>query len=224
MDKAKRKLLTKALFEAVGQALAREGFVFRATAHKFIRRHGGVTDQYHLACTNERSGYYVNPTVGVRIERVEEIFHQSSGFDPKYRGDTATMGAFVGELLNGDTLGCRFLLNSESDVHLVAQDLLRIFWQIAIPYFERWGSLEAVDAELNDDPTRPTLHRSLAWFRCSTGIIVAKLVGRPDYEQLAATYGDIMTRDNDGFYLKFFKELLKSLENVEAGSGLSPPH
>ena len=66
-----------------------------------------------------------------------------------------------------------------------------------------------------------TSHRGLAWFRCSTGIIVAKLVGRPDYEQLAAFYLDVMTRDNKGFYLKRFQPLLKSLESVEAGSGLA---
>ncbi len=36
----------------------------------------------------------------------------------------------------------------------------------------------------------------------------------------AASYTDVMTRDNKGFYLRRFEALLKSLENVVPGSGL----
>ena len=90
-----------------------------------------------------------------------------------------------------------------------------IFLEVAVPYFERWASLEAIDIELNEDPTKRTVHKALAWFRCSTGIIVAKLVGRTDFDRLAASYLDIMREDNKGFYLKRFEVLLKSLETVE---------
>ncbi|MGO9108783.1 MAG: hypothetical protein ACLP9L_06080 [Thermoguttaceae bacterium] len=50
---------------------------------------------------------------------------------------------------------------------------------------------------------------------------MARLLGRPDYEQLAAFYTDVMTRDNKGFYLWRFQALLKSLQGVEPGRGLS---
>ena len=57
--------------------------------------------------------------------------------------------------------------------------------------------------------------RGVAWFRCSTGLIVAKLLGAPGYETLASFYVDVMKRDNKGFYLKYFKSLLTSLEDVK---------
>ena len=81
--------------------------------------------------------------------------------------------------------------------------------------------MQAIDAELNDDPSKKTPHRSLAWFRCSTGIIVARLVGRADYEKLAEFYTEVMTQDNKGFYLTRFQNLLRSLESAEPGGGLA---
>lgn len=48
---------------------------------------------------------------------------------------------------------------------------------------------------------------------------MARLLGRPNYQELAAFYVDVMTRDNKGFYLKRFQALLKSLDAVEPGSG-----
>jgi hypothetical protein len=168
-----------------------------------------------------KPGYRIQPGVAVRIERVEEIFHQTSGFELKYQKDTPTMGTRVGSLLSGSSGACEFLLGSASEIASVTEKLVDVFRKIAVPYFEHWGSLAAIDIELNDKPNERTRHRALAWFRCSTGIIVAKLVNRPEYEQLAAFYADVMTQDNKGFYLSRFQSLLKLLESIEAGGDLA---
>jgi hypothetical protein len=101
----------------------------------------------------------------------------------------------------------------------VSAKLLEVFQRIAQLYFERWSSLRAIDAELNTNPTAPTKLRPLTWQRCSTGIIVARLVGRPNYEQLATVYTSEM-KDRDRFYLKYFLPLLDSLQTVEPWSGV----
>ncbi|GGA39973.1 hypothetical protein GCM10010981_31540 [Dyella nitratireducens] len=53
-----------------------------------------------------------------------------------------------------------------------------------------------------------------AWFRCSTGIIVAKLVERPNYEDLVSFHTGMMTKDNKGFYMKRFEALANSLKTL----------
>jgi hypothetical protein len=213
--------LKTSLFKSLHPELTKHGFSLKAAKDRFIRRRGGVTDLFQLVCLDANPGYRIQPNTGVRIDRIEELFHQTSGFEPKYRKDTATMGGSVGVLLNGDSRSCEFMLESECKVTSVAEKIMSVFRDFALPYFERWGSLQAIDTELNHDPTEGTPHRALAWFRCSTGIIVARLLGRPDYDQLAAFYTNIMTDDNKGFYLKRFVELLRSLETVEPGCGLS---
>lgn len=212
--------LKAALFESVRQQLVEDGFVLVPARETFIRRRDGITDHFQLVCKDARPGYRIQPNVGVRIDRVEELFHQTSGFERRYQETTSTMGAPAGSLLGGGPRACEFILDSESEISPVSERIMGVFRGVALPYVEHWSSLPAIDAELNDKPGERSPHRSLATFRCSTGIIVAKLVGRPDYEQLAAFYADVMARDNKGFYFKPFQALLKSLETVIAGSGL----
>ena len=214
--------LKRSLFESLRPDLAKHGFSLDAARDRFVRKRGGVTDLFQLVCLDGKPGYRIQPNTGVRIERVEEIFHQTSGFERKYQKGTPTVGAPVGALLSGtDPRACEFSLESGSEVVSVSEKLVGVFREFALSYFEHWGSLRAVDAELNDKPAERTVQRALAWFRCSTGIIVARLLNRPGYEQLAAFYTDVMARDNNGFYLKRFQSLLKSLESVEPGCGLS---
>jgi hypothetical protein len=218
--------LKVALLEALQQQVAGEGFKLDMKMSSLTRRRGGVRDSFMVQVKTlgapKPGGLHAEPEVGVRIDRVEDIFHLTSGFEPKYQGGTSTMGAPVAVTLGKDRLAYRFQLESYAEVYSVADQLLRVLQEAALPYFERWGSLAAIDAELNNDPGKRSVHRGLAWFRCSTGIIVARLVGRPYYDELAVIYTDVMTRDNNGFYLKRFIPLLKSLEAIESGSGLAP--
>jgi len=204
-----------ALFESLRRELAGDGFELNALRDKFVRRHDAISDSFQLACKDAKPGYRIQPNVGVRIDRVEEIFHRTSGFDRGFQDNTSTMGAPVGALVGANARDCEFLLESESEVPDVTGKLVKVFRDIALPYYEKWKSLKAVDADLNADPTRRTPHRGLAWFRCSTGLIVAKLVGRPDYESLADIYTEIMTKDNKGFYLKRFQALRQNLDSLK---------
>jgi len=214
------KELKLAVFNCLCPELAKHGFSLKVAKSRFIRQRGEVTDIFQLVCLDGKPGYRIQPNTGVRIERVEEIFHQTSGFESKHQKDTATMGNSVGIFLTGDSRSCEFLLVKESEVASVAEKIANVFRGFALPYFEQWGSLATIDTELNDKPGERTHQRPLAWERCATGIIVAKLIGRSDYEQLVSFYTDVMTQNSKGFYLKFFQALLKSLESIEAGSGL----
>jgi hypothetical protein len=124
--------------------------------------------------------------------------------------------------MGGHAQRCEFPLVSDSQVEDVAEEVMDVFREFALPYVEQWSSLQAIDVELNEVPGIRTIHRAAGWFRCSTGIIVAKLVGRPNYRQLAAFHHDVMARIDNGFYLKRFEALLKSLDEIAAGSGHSP--
>jgi hypothetical protein len=208
--------LKRALFEAVGSHVRAHGFEARLTKDRFVRLRDGRTDIYQLVCLDGKPGWRIQPNVGVRIERVEEIFHQTSEFEPKYQGDTPTIGGSVGAITAGNSRACEFLLESQSDVELVAGNISKLFDDFAIPYFEKFSSLAAIDAELNDRPTDRTPNRGATWLRCSTGVIVAKLVGRPNYDDLVETYREVLRNSDKGFYLKFFDPLVESLKSVRS--------
>jgi hypothetical protein len=207
-----------AMFESIRQQLMGEGFILQAPKHRFIRRRDGITYIFQLVCLEARPGWRIQPDVAVRIDRVEEIFHRTSGFEPRYQKDTPTVGGAIGNIMQGDNRACEFLLESDSDIASVSQESVRVFREFAVPYFNRFSSLSEIDAELNDAPTERTPHRVAPWLRCAPGLIVAKLTGRPNYDQLVDIYGDVMRRSDEGFYLKRFEALVKSLESVELES------
>ena len=221
MEKTPNVELKAALFAALTVEMKMRGFSLRSGQDRFVRRRGQVTDLFQLVCLDGKPGYRIQPNVGVSIAQVEDILRQTSGLESTNQKDPPTMGSSIGILQTGDSRSCEFLLVSKPEVSTVVEKIVAVFLERALPYYERWGSLAAVDAELNDKPAVPTHHRPLAWARCSTGIIVARLVGRPDYDQLAALYTEIMTRDNKGFYLKRFQALLRTLELVAVESGLA---
>jgi len=83
---AKEKSLKYQLFDAIHEKLSRHQFKLIASKGLLIRRRdAGVSDFFQLVCPLGYPGWLVIPSFGIRIERVEEIFHQISGFEPKYQ-------------------------------------------------------------------------------------------------------------------------------------------
>lgn len=95
---------------------------------------------------------------------------------------------------------------------------MHVFTNFALPYFTRYDNLASIDGELNADPLTSNANRGGSYFRCTTGVIVARLVGRADYEHLVEVYTDRMRTSDKGFYLKRFLALVKSLSELNGCS------
>jgi hypothetical protein len=166
------------------------------------------------------SGYRICPSVGVRFEVVEKVFHKTSGFEPEYQNDTPTVGIDLWSVYGKD--GYQIPLKQDSDVGTVTSRLLTIFDEKAEPYFSQFGTLAAVDSALNDQPKERCVHGGLPWRRCSTGAIVAKLTGRGNYDELVSIYHEIVRMDAGGYYLPRFEALLCDLTKLPDRNILPP--
>ena len=93
---------------------------------------------------------------------------------------------------------------------------MAIFREKAEPYFAQFSTLGAVDSAINDQPSADCVHRDSTSLRCSTGVIVAKLVGRENYDQLTATYLDVV-RTRASHELPKFESLLNNLAGLAPG-------
>lgn len=218
-DSADQEQLRRAVFDSLTLQLAGHGFKLKRTKNTFRREHDGVCDMFHLVFLDNtldaKPGWRVQPTAAVRHERVETIFHRTSGFEPKYQPDTATIGSFVGQLTSGSNSACEFPVNSIEDVPSVCESIFHVFTEFALGYFERFSVLSEIDRELNAAPLEHNVNRGVSYFRGTTGVIVAKLVGRADYEHLVDVYTEIMRTSNQGFYLKRFQVLVDSLSALD---------
>jgi hypothetical protein len=75
--------LKRSLFDLIAAPLARRGFNLKAEKDSFVRQHNGEADRFLLVCRDGKPGWRIQPSVSVRIERVEEVFHQTSGLRAK---------------------------------------------------------------------------------------------------------------------------------------------
>ena len=127
--------LKKGLFESLRPHLAAEGFKPRVSENDFIRRQDGCSHRFCLSFSEGDPGYEILPWVAVRIDRVEDLFHQTSGWDPKTRRNTSTISSHVADLIAGSKWDGVLLLPSQSALASVSAKLVEMFQRIAELYF-----------------------------------------------------------------------------------------
>jgi hypothetical protein len=198
----------RALVAALLPTMAARGFGWQARHEWFRRRVGGVQHVLQLLSVDHPPAVDIEPQLMVRHDLVERIFHRTSGYPPENQPDTPTVGGDLHQLVAGAPT--RFVLVADGDARAAAQWLTGALPRLE-EYWARFSALPEIDRDLNDDPRRHPPNRPLPWLRCSTGLIVARLVQRPDYDQLEAEYRRQLAIDNNGFYLGRFAALADDL-------------
>lgn len=192
--------------------LTRLGFTFHRPSQRFVKRGPkGVVYFYQILFSHSPPFIRVDVHISIRLDAVEKIFHRTSRYEKKYQSETPTMGGSLDVITGNPEL--KMLLDLESGPQQ-AKSLL--FSQTMMTFYEEWYSrfsqIENIDRELNDYPNQDTPNRPMPWLRCTTGIIVAKLVARPNYNLLVSVYTQTMQGFSNGFYWPRFEALLIDLE------------
>lgn len=203
--------LKKGLFEKLSALLLPYDFVLFRRMDWFQRKEDSTTQMYRLDFYSGIGGYTVAPSVAVRNEEVERIFHRVSGFEPKYQKLTPTIWVTIKDLTKS-TPGCEYDLQTSDDIDSVAEIFFTYFKDVAFPFLKKNSSLNAVDKLLNDDPKKDSIYDSF-YLRCYHGVIVAKLNNRSDYQQIAEIYRQALASFEDGYYLADYERLLEVLTN-----------
>ena len=209
------KHLPDLVLSGVNSALKPEGFKLVKSKKWFLRQTNGRTEKFQLVMLNDRPGYRVCPSVGVRFEAVEQAFHRTSTFEPEFQRDTDTVAVDLWRIHGKN--GYQLPVHHDSDVPAVVDRIVAIFRNDAEPYYSQFGDLKAVDVAINGHPLEKCVHRVMPSLRCSTGAIVAKLTGREDYTALVASYREQLQQDANGFYLPPFEALIADLATMKVG-------
>ncbi len=201
----------------VNSVLKTKGFKLFKSKKWFLRLTDGRTEKFQLIVLSDRPGYRICPSVGVRFEAVEQVFHRTSTFRPEFQSDTDTVGVDLWRIHGKE--GYELPVLKKSDVPSVVDRLLEIFRTDAEPYFCHFRDLNAVDMAVNEHPQDQCVHRVMPSLRCSTGAIVARLTGRRDFDALVASYREQLQHFSNGFYLPPFDALVQNLTRMEVGAG-----
>lgn len=187
------------------------GFKLVKSASEFVKKTDLGWNKYQIVFLLKDNGWEIKPSLLVRFNIVENLFHQISDFDEKYQKGTPTIGTAI-EDLDVSGLDARFILDKESKIDSIVEGLFELFKTIALPFFERFNSLEALDKSLNNNPEDTSLTGSI--FKGTKSLIIANLIKRNDFDNLKDIYQKYYESYADGFYLPEYLRLKALLTNT----------
>ena len=204
--------LAESIILTVANAIAPDGFAFDIASSAFVKQDGDIRFMFQVALAERHGVLACTPDVGIRSERVEQVFHRTSEFSDADAQNTSTLGVNV-KLLTRSSSYDVSVANS-GEIEDAAEKLLRAFREVAVPYFVEFGSLKGIDSALNSDPSERCVHMINERARCSKGLIVAKLLEREDYQTLRDTYDRKVSSAGEMTYKKYFLPLVDDLEQL----------
>lgn len=204
-----RDFLKTEMLKELDAKLKDFGFKVNKATGEFTKKNKDGWCKYQVVFLRINGGWELKPSLLLRFDIVENIFHEISGFEEKYKNGTPTIGTAI-EDYQVDNGTYRFQLIEESQIDIIARELFLLFKKVALPFFEEFNSLGKIDAALNVDLGDTSLTGSI--FKGLKALIIAKLMGRSNYKELKDFYLSYYKEFSNGFYLPDYNRLTNYLE------------
>jgi len=204
-----REFLKSAVLKGLEGKLAIYGFKLNKSLPGFRKKTIFFWQDFHLVFLVRDEGWEIKQGLLVRFNIVEDIYHQISGFEKKYQTGTPTIGVPVEELKKDwEDLD----LYEESQIDYIEKKIFDLFISIAIPFYDKYNDIKAVDKSLNEAPEETSLTGSIS--KGTTSLIIAKLLDREDFARLEQIYQTYYENFANGFYLLRYLKLKDYLNKI----------
>lgn len=210
-------VLKTELLTALKPRMAVHGFKLQKGKERFARREPLGSWWFVLDFTVYEH-LRVKPAMALRVDEVEDIFHRTSGFEARYQADTPTLSLSL-QSLAGTASGHEYEIGNLESVVTVGAALEADFNRHVLPYFQRHSTRAAIEETLNRNPEGDCAHYSMDYLRCAHGVILARMVARPDYDRLVEIYRKKLTAFANGFYVPKFDDLVIDMGRLSARPG-----
>lgn len=221
--------LLKKVMNIMESKMALYGFTKSFAQQKFRKeKDKDFIIAYSLAITNRfnmkrnKSGVTIDPAIYVHNKLVEKVYAKVTTRDLDYITDLKTIGNTLADLIANPS-GQYLIRNqrmelfyySESDIADIADRLIILFEDFVIPYFEKYATWEGLNSIFNNNLEYNVVHCNIEPERSLRGLIVAKLIDRPDIENLIQIHGTrIKEKGNENYQIEF-RKLLGILDTIK---------
>lgn len=202
-------------------------FDFKAAIKEqgFIRRDNSAIYFYYFLIYNRTNiktgakGFQVEPYIEINIPKIEKYYKEITiNKELKTEWNFITLGNSVANLLaNPDGINRKrnqsldLFVFDESHIKPVADELLKQFKEVALPYFLTNNTVAKVDELLNKHPKEYCVHLYNDIFRFVKGLIAAKLNKNPKLDQLLQIYDSLIIERDMPDYCTEEMSRLKSI-------------
>lgn len=206
-----REFLKNEVLVRLNEKLNSFGYKLSKSTCEFTKKTDFGWNKYQIVFLVRNNGWELKPSLLVRFDIVENLFHQISDFDKRYQKGTPTIGTSIEDLNNPLITQTRFELTNEAEINHVVSGLFELFENVAVTFFEKFDKLSSIDDKLNSNISNTSLTGDI--FKGTKSLIIAKLMKRQDFDKLEDVYHSYYMNFADGFYLPEYlrlRELLKS--------------
>jgi len=96
----KNEFLKSEVLTRLGEKLKSSGYKLSKSACEFTKKTDFGWNKYQIVFLNRDNGWELKPSLLVRFNEVENLFHQISDVDKKYQKVTPTIGTSIEDLVN----------------------------------------------------------------------------------------------------------------------------
>lgn len=203
-----RVVLKNEVLALLDSSLNSFGFKMSKAANDFTQKTDFGWNKYQIVFLEREKGWEIKPSLLVRFDDIENLYHSISDFEKKYQKGTPTIGIAIEDLVNDNT-PVRFELTKLSEIDYVVKELLNLFNSIALPFFSKYNNLQQIDNLLNNGTDDTSITGDI--FKGIKSLIVAKLTNRTDLEKIGLAYQQYYQKFANGFYLPEYNRLKELL-------------
>jgi hypothetical protein len=171
-----------------------EGFVYKKTTNEFRLSKGDYTYIFFIEQVAWTNSFSINVHLYISQKQIESILEKIIGKQRHKLTFIQDIGRIYKspdgrKIFNGDL---SIWLSQDEDVESAIESLGWYFKDVAKPYFAKYDNLNAIDNIVNNPPFNhsPAHVGSNFDFRCMKGLIAARLVNNPKYEELVSIYDE----------------------------------
>lgn len=192
-----KKEIENILFERLIRSINPD-FKLNKLKSQFILDKEDCRNIFSLVIIKRSGGYVLEPNIYIQIKEVEYIYQLITKLDSANFNDSITIGGTLGNLLgnpSGELVqieSLTFPLFEMSDIEIAINEIVQLFNNFCLKYFEKNSNLNTVNKLLNENPEKRTVHMILNPERCTKGLIAAYLTNSPKYDELVEVYAQKM--------------------------------
>lgn len=205
----KKSELKKLFLDELQKQLEPYNFHLVRATDWFARKKENITQVFQVSFHNSSAGFGIILGLGIRIHKVEKIYHEACNVEKTFRSHTLTINPALRDI--SKDVEYEYSLEDLNDINPLIKNLVKVFREVALPIFENNSSLKAIDKFLNDEPEKENLFYG-TYLRQYYGIITAKLTNREDYKYLTELYRKQLREIADDFYIENYENILALLE------------
>lgn len=136
----------------------------------------------------------IDVKLGVRLDVVEQLAYQFTTGLSGYQAHSNTLMVKMGELIGQPHL--RFEVKHEEDIQEAALQIIGFMQTRGFAFLEDHSEVNCLDKLFNEHPDQKLKYGHNEFNRCLRGVVLARLAGRKDFQELAITYRHSLQKRN----------------------------